>query len=558
MMCILARRIVLLGCVAIAGLAYAPRVQAQSMIVSGKSLDVLFDDAEYLLKQAAPKEAQAPALEMLNQVRGPQAFPGFDRKRPFGAWVTIPANEGEPPSVAAAIPISNLEQAIETLKNFGIGVEANPGVPGFTHAVTLPDGNTKLFLVATKEYLFASLVPVDAGALSSKKPSDWMPRHSGAGDLSLTLRFDTLPTWFQKTMLDGVEQNLSTQRERQPGENDATYQGRIAGMDLVLTGFKSLVTQGADLSFDVGVDKQKGELVLQLTTSARPGTGMESTLKRFGERRSLFGAWSGEGPLTAWLNVPLPKEFQKLMGDSFDNSRDQAMSKIEDAKQKELTTKLLDLMRPVITADTLDASFDLLGPIKASSGAKYVMLGGIKVPNGKQIDATFRDMIKEIPKEEAVDVSIDFAKGADGTSIHKIKTPNTDPQSKMLLGEASVFFAIRDDAVMIAIGEEGQDVLSKSLSKVGKSSSGRESAAVNLVANTRQLVEVASLADPNVGAKLNDLLKDAPEGQDTVQLTLGAPDGVLRLRLAVGTSAIRILSVLGMQSQAAGLPVPNQ
>src|SRR5262249_11544739 len=132
--------------VGVFGLAgWVETAPGQTVVLTAKSGTELADDLESLIKSAAPEgdpRAQA-VLEAVGQFKSAALPKGLDRSRSFGLVVTLPKDPaaGGPPSVVAAVPVSDFGQFLDSLKDLGMTIDDQPGVPGFSHKVTLPGGN---------------------------------------------------------------------------------------------------------------------------------------------------------------------------------------------------------------------------------------------------------------------------------------------------------------------------------------------------------------------------------------------------------------------------------
>jgi hypothetical protein len=146
-------RVFLVGVFALMAPAMAAR--GQTFVVTAKSASELAGDLEYLIKAVAPDDDQAKgALDALRQFQAGELLKGLDRSRGFGVAVSLPKEfpQGGPPSIVAAVPVTNLGEFLDSLKGFGLPVDDNPGVAGFSHKVTMPDGNNALYVVQSKGY----------------------------------------------------------------------------------------------------------------------------------------------------------------------------------------------------------------------------------------------------------------------------------------------------------------------------------------------------------------------------------------------------------------------
>ncbi len=242
---------------------------AQAVVVSVKSFGELLNDLDYLVGAIAPADQAQPVQQMLGQFKDPNALKGLNRERPIVAMGWLPEKEGAQPNAIVAVPTSDVNALLETLKTFGATVDENAGAPGFTHKVTPPGNPTPMYLTSNAEYAFFSLLPAGADKLKAIKPAMWVPEK--AGDIGISIRFDRIPQQYKDLLLAQMDQNLAAQRQQKPDEKDADYKSRMTGMDLAENGVKSLVNEGRDLTLQLNIDPKVQEVALELTRRRAAG-----------------------------------------------------------------------------------------------------------------------------------------------------------------------------------------------------------------------------------------------------------------------------------------------
>src|SRR5262249_47441677 len=179
------------------------------------------------------------ALDALNQFKSGEMIKGLDRARGFGLAVTLPRDfpQGGPPSIVAAVPVSDLGQFLDSLKGLGLAVDDQPGVAGFSHKVTAPDGNTNVFVLESRGYALFSLVPDGADRLKALDPSSWSPKGRADSTLAARVRLSEIPDALKEQFLTQMEAQANQKNEGKPGEKEEEYKARLAGQEYVLDGF---------------------------------------------------------------------------------------------------------------------------------------------------------------------------------------------------------------------------------------------------------------------------------------------------------------------------------
>ena len=177
----------------------------QTVLVTAKPVTELSNDLESLIKSVAPEEntvAQA-VLNALSQLKSGAMLKGLDRSRGFGLAITLP-KEGGPPSVVAAVPVTDLKQLLGSLNDLGFAVNDQPGVPGFSHKVTAPNGNPSVFVLQSKGYALFSLVPAGVNQLKARDPASWKPKGRPETALSIKVQLSEIPDAIKDQFLKAI------------------------------------------------------------------------------------------------------------------------------------------------------------------------------------------------------------------------------------------------------------------------------------------------------------------------------------------------------------------
>lgn len=533
----------------------APRTgAAQDAIVAIKSIDALLDNAAYLAKAVAPTPDQADqVVQMIDQFKAAGLIEGIDRTRPIGVWAGLPEAPGGAPSVVAAVPITDFKAMLQTLAQFGINAEETKQAPGFSHQITLPDGATTVYLTSNKTYAFLSLVPQDAARLQALTPESWMPKHSGAGDLSVLLKIDRIPQEYKDLVLAQMDQQIETEKDQRPDETLPEYRGRIAGMQMMKQVVTGVMRDGTEVALDLIVDKSDQEVALELSIGGKPGTPMAQSIKGIAARASRFQPLSAGAPMAGWLSVPVPKPFRERLGQSIEESRKEALAKAKTDDDKALINLMVDALKPTILSEATDLGLAVQGPIAGAKGPKYQIVGGSQLVDGLKVEAAVREAIKKAKPENDVEITLDFAKTADGTAVHKVKGKLDDDGARSFGADAALYVAFKNDGIYVVFGEEGPQTLSKVIA-AAKPATGGTPVPMELVARVAKLGSMAPDADQRATAEkaAAEIFKGGNAGKDQVRMLMRGEGDSLRLRLGIDVPALSFFSRVGAVSQQIG------
>ena len=542
--------------VSVFGLAgWVETAPGQTVVLTAKSGTELADDLEFLIKAAAPEgdpRAQA-ALEALGRFKTAELLKGLDRSRGFGLAVTLPkdAGPGVPPSVVAAVPVSDFGQFLDSLKDLGLTVDDQPGVPGFSHKVTTPNGNPTLFILQSRGYALFSLVPDGADRIKTMDPSAWRPEGRGEPLLRIRVQPSEVPEALKEQFLTQVEANVHQQDERQPGESDSEYRGRLAGQNLVLKAFRSMVRDADAITLDLDLNRKTSEIALEFAMSARPNTSMARTLRALNGRRSRFRVLSPDPVQAAWISLPVAKEIGDLVSDSFERELKERSKKLDSQAGKTLLARFGELIKANLKAQEIDVGVAIQRTApEGSNTAPLVVLGGMKIQGGREAERLVRDATATIKPGEDVKIQFDVARAGDGTAIHQMSGlfEVKDPDLIKSFGKPSVFVAFREDALLVSFGENGLTPLRRALDGFSSPPASGGDEPVSTMIRVARLGDFADKDQEKFLRAAAQVFRGEHAQHDRIHLDLKGDGDGIRLRLAIDAPVLKLLALLGNQN----------
>jgi hypothetical protein len=542
---VLASALGLLGSIATA--------QGQTLVVTAKSVTELVDDLEFVIKTVAPEgdPKTQQMLDALNQFKSGALIKGLDQGRGFGLTVSLPKDfpQGGPPTVVAAVPVTDLSQFLDSLRGLGLNVDDKPGVAGFSHSVTLPDGNTTVFVVESRKYAMVSLVPDDVERIKAMDPASWKPKGRDEADLSVMVRLSEIPDALKDQVLDQVEAQANQQNERKPGESDAEYQGRMAGQKLVLEAFRSLARDGDAISLGLDLNRKTQEIALELAMSGRPDTPMAKTLRAFKGRRSRFQGLSKNAAMAGWASIPVAKELRDMISEGIETAHKAGLSKVDSEEEKKLYTRLGELVKTSLNAPELDLGMAVEATsTKDPVAPRFVLRGGMTVEKGRDFEGLFRDAAKTVKPGENVKVNFDVAKAADGTAIHQItgpSDPKKDADVAKRFGKASLYLAFREDAILFSFGEDALAPLQKTLEGFLRPVAPELDEPVAVLMHFANVGVLADKDPEKIRRAAAEVFKGANAGRDRIHLGLKGEGDEVRIRLAIDVPVLKMGTLMG-------------
>lgn len=492
------------------------------------SLDRSLDDIKYFLSLAGQKEA-ADQLDGLKNNVLPNGFEGIDTKKPWGLYGVLKANQVESAAVLL-IPVTSEQAFLGLLEKVA-------------HLKATKDGN--YYLVQPENVPFpihirftegyACAAGPDKGALESGKliPPSVLFADGPKGSADLHFRIDQIPNEYKQIALGTIEVQLANLEEQKiPGEDEAKRKGRVLGVKTVGQLFSAAVNDGADVSVELDISRQRDSFGVSLGLGAKTGSGLAKKFSSLTGGNSLFANWiKPTSPLNFVFHAPLGEDAQKILqliaNEGFANLAKQG------EHQKALSEKIKKSLEPTIDSKSVDMGFEWRGP---SASGHYTLIAGLKAVDGDKIESLVKELVREVPEKDRADIKFD-ASSIGEFKVHKLDVAKKfDADGKRILGDNPIYFAFRKDALIVALGDNGLAALGEAL----QASPGPAPLAKGSV-NLKGLVPLIK-DDPRAeGFAKKSFLKP---GDDAVTFTAQGGES-LQVKLQVKGPVIKFLAAVG-------------
>jgi hypothetical protein len=499
------------------------------VVIKLRSIADLMQDANFLAK-ANGKAEEAKQLDGL--VKEWVEPSGIDIKRPIGLYGNIgPA--GIDSTVVVLVPISNEKAVLEKLEGFNI--KADKGTDGIysLQADMLPP-QFQIFLKFADKYAY--ITAQDKTALDANKllkPADIIPEGKGS-TFSALVDIAQIPEGLKKAFLAQVELGLAKEKDKKDPKGKENDVIRAQVLDQVGNGFASLVNDGGPVSLDLNIDRKTEDLSLQISVAGKPNSTLAKAIADLAKVNSLFaGLHQANSAVSATVYSLLPESMRQSVGTKIIDHLKEGLSKEKNEQIKKHAEDLLEAMSPSIKSGELDVGVDLRGPSEAK---QYTLVGGIKIKDGAKVEKAARALIGDIPEDKRAAIKLDVAKVGE-TAIHQIDAgKELDADARKIFGEGPIFFAVRADAVLFALGDKAQDALKEEIGLAPKT--GKPVAIEVSLPRIAPLI-ANSKANPEF---VKHLEKAAAEDKEGLKITATVDGGeALKIRVNVKAKALSLV-----------------
>ena len=156
------------------------------------------------------------------------------------------------------------------------------------------------------------------------------------------------------------------------------------------------------------------------------------------------------------------------------------------------------------------------------------------------MEKTIKDLIKDLKADDQKRIKLDAAE-SNGVKIHSIDIKDLDETSKKMFGDGPAFFAVRQDALIAVVGENGLSTIKDVLATKPKASS-QVHVSVGLTALAPALAEAPQADKKAVESAVKEVFEKSPNA-DKITLTVESGKA-LKVRFEMGAPAIKFFDLM--------------
>jgi hypothetical protein len=529
-------------CVALLGLAFVPAAVRADETASGKptialrvaSIENLLSDAKYVAELVGKSDEVDNFEGILKSLGGGEGLKGIDPKKPIGVYANIIKGLDDAEAVVL-VPVAD-EEAFLTFVSAVLPHKPEKGDDGLytvkvdrvpaVNAVYARFANGYCCISNRKESLAKDKLLAPATVLPAGK----------VGVISVAVQIDQIPDKMKRMALGKIEDTLvQAGKKGKPGESDEEAQLRVALAEQLAAQIASLLREGGPVELRLDVDRNAGELAVSLSAAAaKPGSELATNISELGKNKSVAAALAGrDSAASAQLHVTLPAKLKSAVDALVEQVEKKAVEGARDDLEKELRETILKALKPTLQSGVVDSGFDLRGP---GAGKLYTLVFGSRVKEGAGLDKALRKIVDKVPDEVKSFIKLDADK-ADSVAIHKITPPGVDAKTQAVFGDNPVYLAIRNDAILVALGEKGLEAIKEAAAAAPKA--GRIFAVEAALGKIAPLLEQEHKGATEAAAKAfgkqggDDKVRLVVEGGEALQIKLTAKAQLLKFATAM-------------------------
>lgn len=488
-----------------------------NLVIRIRNLDTVLQHARLLTNLAGRGEIARQVEGLIRTKVGAKGLEGIDATRPMGVYAVF-GKEIDSVRGTALVPVADEKAMLELIGNLGIKTVCDPdGI----HTV-VNDTTVKVYFRFAHRYLYIAAIAPDGLRDGNLLPPGKILGEGKGPALDLRVKMDQLPEAALTLAAMQLEEELKKIADAPSKGESAAQRGlRQAALQEMARAGAALLKEGAELRASLDITEKDKLLDARVAVLPRKGSSLEKDLKTLAQSTSLFaGLAKEEAAAQVMVHLKLPAVVQESVLKLFEEIAERTAAGIRDEGKRRQAQRLLDAFLPTVKAGRIDGLVRLEGLQVDRQGT---VLAALRLEDGDKLEkearALIQEMLKEMPKDLRAGIQLD-AEEAGGIKIHRFALGSLSPGGallegmvKVLLGDGTLYLAVRKDALFAAVGRNALTDLQGALTAKG-------AAPAPLL---RQ--------DVDMGRVLK-LLAESPEAKKTLDATLGTgQEATVRLRL---------------------------
>lgn len=465
---------------------------------------------------------------------------GIDRTRPFGLMLYLPPGFVGAPLGISYIPITNLDDALETLA-YGIGVLTPvDGKKGYND---IRYGES--FRVRTRQiggYLF--LVGPDGDDTTLDKvfpdPVKLTSRLSSQYDVAVSLQIKNVPPATKQVFLEFLKISAQAELQQRDGEPESAYRLRRANGDSWLELIDRVVMQGEEFTIGGRMDQEARKANIDVEIAGTSDSKLAKFFQDMAGKRTYFGNLL-QNPSTFTMSASwiLSDKQRPLLASFFEAAR-KDISKETEKNSIAGVSKIIDPIFKVFMATADAGHVDLVAQLVGTEPGQFALIAGTKLTASRSLPTQITELLQFIKDNSNGNEQIEKieigANEIDSFPVHRLQVNPPDKPGQRMFGEtAHLYFYASPQAIWVAFGgDSAVDTLRDAVAQVAlpqDPQQARGRVPFMFVTHASNWLRVGDDQTPRAIAFNEQARASFKEDNDSMQIVVRPTDSGVRLRV---------------------------
>lgn len=508
------------------------------VVINAASVNRLQDSARTMFEAAErPDMVEVVQRWTANTLK---ELKGFDRTRPFGMMLYLRSGFIGAPIGISYVPITNLDDALETLA-YGTGTVSPVDGKGKYNDIRYGE-NFKIRTRQVGGYLF--MVGPDGEDDTLDKifpdPVKLTSRLASQYDFAVSLQIKNVPPTIKSVFIEYLKMSSQAELQQRDGEPESAYRLRRANGDTWLELADRIVTQGEEITLGSKMDGETGKAHVDFEISGTSDSKLAKFFQDMAGKRTYFGNLL-TNPSTFTMSASwLLSEKQRPLLASFFEAAKKDIAKETEKNNKQGINKLLDPLFKVLLASADNGHVDLIAQLVGTEPQKFALVAGARVLGTRNLPNQMTDLLQYVKDNESDnDLLAKLEIGAneiDSLPVHRLEINPPDKPGQRMFGEtAHLYFYASPQALWFAFGgDSAMDNLRDAVAQAALPQDpqlGRNRIPFMFVTHASNWLTVASDEQPRA-AEFNEQARASFKSEnDAMQVLVRPTDSGVRLRV---------------------------
>lgn len=397
---------------------------------------------------------------------------GIDRARPFGLMLYLGAELFGPPMGISYLPVTDLDDALETLA-YGTGI------------VTPVEGRQDRFDIRYTEsfklrtlyqngYLF--LVGPDGNDTSLDRnfpnPEKMTSRLTAQYDIAVSLMIKSIPVGLKTGFLAFFATQAKADLQQRDDEPESVYRLRRANGEGWIDLIEKIVNQGNEVTLGARLDQEAQQAHIDFEIAGTRDSKLAKLFQSMSGKRTHFGNLL-ENPATFTMSISwqLEEKQRQLFVKYFEAAQKDFGPKDKTEDVSELPNIVEPIFKTLMTTADL-GHLDAIAQLTGTEQQAFALIGGVKLATSSELPNQITSLLQYFKNNpngnelaEKLDLSFD---SIDSFPVHRLPINPPNAGGQRLFGEeANLYVYVTPQAVWCAFGgEPALETLKESLQTV--------------------------------------------------------------------------------------------
>ena len=496
--------------------------------VTFANVDRFMDEARYIFDIAGSPDSFKIVEDWLSGTLND--LEGFNREKPFGVMVYLPAAFPPIPEFIAFVPVDSVEAATKLVEKAPVVISKKDEEgryeiigPNRSYPVLIRDG-----------YAFLPLgdnPPVEALDRPLPNPAQLLASQAEQFDIAVCLDIESIPVATRALLMNILTSGISTQLQQRDDEPDGAYRIRKTEGQRGLQALNQLIMDCQKITIGVDLVQAENAVNIDIVIDALEGTKLLQEILQSTERPSYFIPLLDEdAAVSVSMSSMMAERDKTAYTEMIEGVRMEVTRLIEENKLGPTPDENSPIGRALSAIQrTLDVGHvDIFAQFYRDSAGKLAIVGASRVEEGDDMGAGLLDALsrlKDVDKIKKAGILQIGSGEHQGITFHRLTFAQQPAEAVEVFGnDIGITVGVGARSVWAVLGgDSSYGTLTNVMDELEEANQSPQDytapANFRVIVNVNQLVEMATIAD-TAGKKPRAEKEQAAAANDTAKSAL--------------------------------------